>query len=391
MRIDGSLAAQQAIARQQLAAQQQTASSGTPSASAPQPTTPARGADTAQLAQAAKPNTPASAQNLNAAASAPPALLYGQEDVARLQQAWNTTAGSNGFTAEYDFNADGTIDGTDLGQLLGLYGQQKSTGVANTAPASAQPYGEADIVGLKAAWNLSAGDDGFRAEYDFNGDGKIDGADLGQLLGRYGQARDGAPAAATAQNGQGVVSKTDDDSVDLDPHELQGFKGDDSVDLDPHELQGFKRDDSVDITPQELAAQVVDSGSPVIQPPVSPVSPNRAATTRPADVSLAGTQDTLGTPTTPADSVLFTALLPATEPQSTIGTIDPSRDARDLSLLLDELGRIQEDSRQQQDISRADLLAEVRSSFTQLLSQPLEARDSLSLLLGRLSQGGAIG
>ncbi|MHC4975931.1 MAG: hypothetical protein ACYTF7_04915 [Planctomycetota bacterium] len=344
MRIEGSSAAAHAHTMQAL---KNNADKKTIETPAEKQDLPVRRADTAQLASLKDTRESGSEHVITTPAPDPSTrLVYGQEDLARLQEAWGATSEGEGYIGEYDFDGNGTIDGADLGQLLGLFGQEKPALDPDEAAQEPRSYGTPDIVGLRAAWNTREGDDTFRSEYDFNGDGVINGADLGQLLGRIGLARQGA-------NTPGSLQKPDDQVIIDD-----------------------KDDDNSGLL----------STPPLETDPI--VEGEEGTTARVLDPSLGESRDQ---ETTVNDSALFGAILPEEELGAEPGTISPDQDARDLSLLLNELGLIEEDARVTEDKSRADILADIRSSFTQLLSQPLEARDSLSLLLGRLSQGGGFG
>ncbi len=85
--------------------------------------------------------------------------------------------------AEYDFNGDGRVDSTDLATLLSKLGQAKT----ESKPAGDQPFTRADIERLTDAWNN--GDDPSRAvntRYDLDGDGRVNSSDLAELLSRLG-------------------------------------------------------------------------------------------------------------------------------------------------------------------------------------------------------------
>lgn len=97
-----------------------------------------------------------------------------------------------------------------------------------TAPADAGAltqsplrYGDADLAYLNEAFGARAGDDAFRAEYDFNTDGVLDGADLGLLLGLFGQVK---PTDTDA--GAGAPTATEREGFTLaDTDALQAFWG----------------------------------------------------------------------------------------------------------------------------------------------------------------------
>jgi len=143
-------------------------------------------------------------------AGAQSAARYGEADLAFLNEAFGATAGERGFRAEYDFNADGVIDGADLGQLLGRFGELKPT------DTEANPAGDDDSVGftsadvdaLNALWGANKGDDGFVQRLDVNADGTLDGADLGLILGQLGEpARD--PGLQDQPEDEVTTSRTD--------------------------------------------------------------------------------------------------------------------------------------------------------------------------------------
>ncbi|MFG0257020.1 MAG: hypothetical protein ACF8GE_03865 [Phycisphaerales bacterium JB043] len=278
----------------------------------------------------------------------PTRLFYGKEDIERLKQAWGTNATSEGFASEYDFDANGTIDGADLGHLLGLFGQEKPDTDPDRAQPDASTFGTPDVVALRAAWNTREGDEGFRSEYDFNNDGVINGADLGQLLGRFGLQRDAEDIPTpTGRPGEGAVGAHERDDVE-EPDEF--------VSSPPHALAQDEHQAAVD---RKEASPSIGNAQPEA--------------------------------TTPHDSTLFSVLLPESELSERSGFVEPQRDARDLTLLIDELGRVERETRSDVSEERADILAQVRSSFTELLAGPEGARDTISLLLERLSQGGGFG
>lgn len=89
-----------------------------------------------------------------------------------------------------DYNGDGVIDGADLGIYNAFYGQPG--------------FGPADLGSLLAAWNPDPGSGGGGGQTpqlptgpDYNGDGVVDGADLGIFNSYYGQPGfDGAALGA---------------------------------------------------------------------------------------------------------------------------------------------------------------------------------------------------
>ena len=86
--------------------------------------------------------------------------------------------------SEYDFNSDGRVDSADLGALLERFGQAKPD-----ENAQEKPYTQSDVDRLVDAWNN--GDDPERAvnaRYDLDGDGRVNSTDLGQLLARLSSA-----------------------------------------------------------------------------------------------------------------------------------------------------------------------------------------------------------
>ncbi|MCA9284035.1 MAG: hypothetical protein KDA22_02380 [Phycisphaerales bacterium] len=72
--------------------------------------------------------------------------------------AWGQTGGPS------DLNGDGIVDGADLGLALG-------------GATPAQPAPPSSVSELEAAWGTA------NPDFDLNGDGTVDGADLGLLLG----------------------------------------------------------------------------------------------------------------------------------------------------------------------------------------------------------------
>ena len=86
-------------------------------------------------------------------------------DVQGLLDAWGTA------NADWDHNGDGIVDGVDLGiQLTG--GIQSGGGDAASVEAAL------DIDGFASSWGTAD------ARYDLNADGVVDGADLGMFLDR---------------------------------------------------------------------------------------------------------------------------------------------------------------------------------------------------------------
>lgn len=89
-----------------------------------------------------------------------------------------------------DYNGDGVVDGADLGIYNAFYGQPG--------------FGPADLGSLLAAWNPDPGSGGGGGQTpqlptgpDYNGDGVVDGADLGIFNSYYGQPGfDGAALGA---------------------------------------------------------------------------------------------------------------------------------------------------------------------------------------------------
>jgi hypothetical protein len=119
-------------------------------------------------------------------------LRYGDADVAYLNEAWGATSADAAFRADYDFNADGVIDGADLGELLGRYGELKPTDAAaegEETVAEARTFTQADVEAFQAFWGAREGEEGFVSRFDLNSDGVLDGADLGLILGSIGEPR----------------------------------------------------------------------------------------------------------------------------------------------------------------------------------------------------------
>jgi uncharacterized protein (DUF2141 family) len=93
-----------------------------------------------------------------------------------------------------DYNGDGRVDGADLGISLGNYGQPGSVisnwsgRVGNAGPAfrsTASNRGRVSSRGVESMGFGAVGDTVIPGDY--NGDGRVDGADLGISLGNYGQ------------------------------------------------------------------------------------------------------------------------------------------------------------------------------------------------------------
>ena len=117
-------------------------------------------------------------------------LRYGDADLAYLNEAWGSTSADAAFRAEYDFNADGVIDGADLGELLGRFGEVKPTDTTvegDETTAEARTFTQADVEAFQAFWGAREGEEGFVSRFDLNSDGVLDGADLGLILGSIGE------------------------------------------------------------------------------------------------------------------------------------------------------------------------------------------------------------
>lgn len=95
--------------------------------------------------------------------SAQTAAQSGDEDLQSLLGAWGSA------DPDWDFNADGVVDGQDLGIYL-------EGGIPADSDQSDQPVEAMTVEGFMAAWGSSD------AMYDLNGDGTVDGQDLGQYL-----------------------------------------------------------------------------------------------------------------------------------------------------------------------------------------------------------------
>jgi len=144
----------------------------------------------AALAQAEAPPAdqadPAPAQPGETGSSIPDPARFNEADIAYLNEAFGTRDGDAGFRADYDFNSDGVIDGADLGSLLGRFGELRPEGTGIDATRSVQPFTEADVEALQVFFGAREGETGFVQRFDLNSDGVIDGADLGSMLGSLG-------------------------------------------------------------------------------------------------------------------------------------------------------------------------------------------------------------
>ncbi len=118
--------------------------------------------------------------------------VFTGKDVETLRGVWGTRAGEEGFDPAYDLDGDGRIGAADLAFVLGSIAAQAAT-AASAAPTS-DGTGEADgtaeptaptLEAIRAAWGTSAGEEGFDAALDLDGDGKIGSADLAQHLGSF--------------------------------------------------------------------------------------------------------------------------------------------------------------------------------------------------------------
>ena len=99
-------------------------------------------------------------------------------------------------TCPADLNNDGTVNGADLGVLLGSWGIDCRFDLDSNGVVGAN-----DDDALLCLWgpvNPSSHPDG-----DFNGDGQVNGADLGMLLGAWGRS------CVADINGDGAVNAAD--------------------------------------------------------------------------------------------------------------------------------------------------------------------------------------
>ena len=118
--------------------------------------------------------------------------------------------GGGGGGIPGDYNGDGRVDGADLGIALGNYGQPGydfQTTLQNWSPQqrSSQITARSTRAPRSSASMEIAGEmDGSSPTGipgDYNGDGRVDGADLGLALGNYGQP--GYDFQTTLQNWTG--------------------------------------------------------------------------------------------------------------------------------------------------------------------------------------------
>jgi Ca2+-binding EF-hand superfamily protein len=114
----------------------------------------------------------------------------------RVLAAWNKRAGEEGFDASLDANGDGVINSADLAAALG--GQTSPTApVQQPAP---RVYTSGDLDQLLKSWGARPGDQRFQPEYDFDADGVISAFDLAQLLGRLAEQKQGESSAAIQES-----------------------------------------------------------------------------------------------------------------------------------------------------------------------------------------------
>ena len=91
-------------------------------------------------------------------------------DLQGLLDAWGTAS------SEWDLNQDGVVDGTDLGIQL-------SGGIVEVEESNVPAASDLSVDGFASAWGTSD------PAYDLNADGVVDGADLGLFLNQQGIER----------------------------------------------------------------------------------------------------------------------------------------------------------------------------------------------------------
>ena len=102
-----------------------------------------------------------------------PSAQYSQEDIDLLTDAFGAQVGDENYSEALDLDGDGIIGLDDLNLML--------TNLSQSLPATESPN-QSTIDQLIAAFGNAQGDEGFVAELDLNADGTLNLDDLNELL-----------------------------------------------------------------------------------------------------------------------------------------------------------------------------------------------------------------
>ncbi len=122
---------------------------------------------------------------------------FNSKDRDTLLGLWGARSSDSRFDAQYDLNADGVINSTDLASLLGRFRPDEPYSPPPSGPAPSQPSAgprlSPDLKSLLGSFGRREGDEGFNAAYDYDGDGRITSYDLAQHLGRSASSGSSEP------------------------------------------------------------------------------------------------------------------------------------------------------------------------------------------------------
>lgn len=121
-------------------------------------------------------------------------VKFTQDDIQNLLKLFGSSAGDDGFNAQFDLDGSGTIDLDDLDAMLVQMSQTK----AAASPPQSQ-FTQADIDLLLEAFGAQIGDDAYDESLDLDGDGMIGLDDLDTMLVNLSQPQDAPenPAGST--------------------------------------------------------------------------------------------------------------------------------------------------------------------------------------------------
>ncbi|TVQ30656.1 MAG: hypothetical protein EA376_12430 [Phycisphaeraceae bacterium] len=154
-------------------------------------------ADLAALLSRFSTEAPAGPAPIDDAAPGSDAELTLEQMISELRSMWGARTGSERYDPRYDLDGDGVIGSGDLAALLGGASPptlsdplSESPGDGNNPenPETVIADASFDLKSLLDAFGRRAGEPGFDARLDLNGDGVISSADLAALLG--GQRQD---------------------------------------------------------------------------------------------------------------------------------------------------------------------------------------------------------